>query len=84
MASDFDERDESVLKAIKQIIDGCRRHGVTVSLCGQSPSVYPEIAEKLVEFGITSISVNPDAIERTKRIVASAEQKIMLEKLRSI
>jgi pyruvate,water dikinase len=84
MASEFDERDEAVMGAIKQIIDGCRRNGVTVSLCGQSPSVYPEIAEKLVEFGITSISVNPDAIERTKRIVASAERKVMLEKLRSL
>jgi len=43
--------------------------------------VYPEFAEKLVEFGTTSMSVNPDAVMRTRRIVASAEQKIMLERL---
>ncbi len=46
--------------------------------------MYPEFAEKLVEFGITSMSVNPDAVERTKRIVASAEQKVMLKYLREL
>ena len=46
--------------------------------------VYPEFAEALVEFGITSMSVNPDAVGRTRRIVASAEQKIMLKRLRKL
>jgi pyruvate,water dikinase len=84
MAADFDERNAAVMKAIRKVVEGCRRHGVTVSLCGQAPSVYPEFAEKLVEFGVTSMSVNPDAVERTRKIVASAEQKIMLERLRSL
>jgi pyruvate,water dikinase len=43
--------------------------------------VYPDFAEKLVEFGITSMSVNPDAVERTRRVVASAEMKVLLKKL---
>jgi len=84
MAAEFDERNAAVLKAIKKVVDGCKRNGVTVSLCGQAPSVYPEFAEKLVEFGVTSMSVNPDAVERTRRIVASAEQKIILERLREL
>ncbi|MEM0437989.1 MAG: phosphoenolpyruvate synthase [Candidatus Micrarchaeia archaeon] len=84
LARDFDERNEAVLRAIKHVITECNRHGVTVSVCGQAPSVYPEFAEKLVEYGVTSISVNPDAIERTRKNVASAERKLMLRMLRSI
>ena len=63
------------------MVKSCNAHGVTVSLCGQAPSVYPEFAEKLVEFGVTSMSVNPDVVERTRRIVASAENKVMLKRL---
>jgi len=84
IAREFDERSTAVLRAIKKVIDSCRRHGVTSSICGQAPSVYPEIAEKLVEFGINSISVNPDSIERTRKLVASAEQKLLLERSRQI
>ena len=81
IAREFDERNEAILRALKRVITTCNEHGITCSLCGQAPSVYPEFAEKLVEFGITSISVNPDAIERTRKIVQSAEQKIMLTRL---
>jgi pyruvate,water dikinase len=81
LAKGFDERNEAVLRALKRVIKTCTKYGVTSSLCGQAPSVYPEFAEKLVEFGITSMSVNPDAVERTKKIVASAEQRIMLKRL---
>jgi pyruvate,water dikinase len=84
MAAEFDERNAAVMKAIKRVVEGCKKHHVTVSLCGQAPSVYPEFAEKLVEFGVTSMSVNPDAVERTRRIVARAEQKIMLERLKGL
>jgi len=81
MAKGFDERNEAVLRALKRVITVCNKNGVTASLCGQAPSVYPEFAEKLVEFGITSMSVNPDAVERTRKIVASAEQKILLHRV---
>lgn len=84
MAQDFDERSEAVIRALKHVITVCNRFGVTSSLCGQAPSVYPEFAEALVGFGITSMSVNPDAVFRTRRIVASAEQKIMLNRLRKL
>jgi pyruvate,water dikinase len=80
----FDERNTAVLKAIKQVVETCRANNITCSLCGQAPSVYPDFAEKLVDYGVTSISVNPDAIERTRKIVASAEQKVMLDKLRKL
>lgn len=84
LGREFDERNEAVLRALKHVIKTCNKYKITVSLCGQAPSVYPEFAEKLVEFGITSISVNPDAVERTRVIVASAERKVLLKKLSEI
>ncbi|AEM38732.1 phosphoenolpyruvate synthase [Pyrolobus fumarii 1A] len=77
----FDERDPAVLKAIAMIIKAAKKHGRTVSICGQAPSVYPEIVEYLVRLGIDSISVNPDAVIPTRRLVASIERKLMLERL---
>jgi pyruvate,water dikinase len=81
LADGFDERNEAVIRAIERTVRVCAERGVTCSLCGQAPSVYPEFAEKLVEFGITSMSVNPDAVERTRRAVASAEMKVLLKRL---
>lgn len=78
----YDERDKAVLDAIRAIIRECRRLGVTCSICGQAPSVYPEYAELLVRWGIDSISVNPDAIEATRRNIAAAEQRLLLEQAR--
>ena len=77
----FDERDPAVLRAIKMLIEAAHRQGRTVSICGQAPSVYPEIVEFLVENGIDSISVNPDAVIATRRLVASVERRIMLRRL---
>ncbi|MCX8166442.1 MAG: phosphoenolpyruvate synthase [Candidatus Micrarchaeota archaeon] len=84
LANDFDERNPAVFKAIEHVISRCNLHGVTVSICGQAPSVYPEFAERLVELGITSMSVNPDVVVRTRQIVAAAEQRILLKRLREL
>lgn len=84
VAEDFDERDPAVIKSIEKVITSCHKYGVKVSCCGQAPSVYPEFAEALVRFGIDSVSVNPDVIDVTRKTVASAEQKILLERLRSL
>ncbi len=81
LAEGFDERNHAVLRALETVIKSCAENHVTCSLCGQAPSVYPDFAEKLVEFGITSMSVNPDAVERTRRVVASAEMKVLLKRL---
>ncbi|MCL5011740.1 MAG: PEP-utilizing enzyme, partial [Candidatus Marsarchaeota archaeon] len=82
VAEDFDERDESVLRSIEHVIKTCHKFGVKVGICGQAPSEYREFAEKLVEFGIDSISVNPDVIDSTRQVVASAELKVLLDKAR--
>ena len=81
LAEGFDERNAAVLRAIEHVVRTCADNKVTCSICGQAPSVYPDFAEKLVEFGITSMSVNPDAVERTRRVVASAEMKVLLKRL---
>lgn len=78
----YDERDPAVLRSMKKLIRVAHKYGATVSICGQAPSVYPEVTEFLVREGIDSISVNPDVVISTKRLVASIEQKILLERLR--
>jgi pyruvate,water dikinase len=75
----FDESDDAVLDAIARIIGGARAAGLTSSLCGQAPSTRPGFAERLVRLGITSISVNPDAIGEARRGVAAAERRVLLE-----
>lgn len=79
----YDESDGAVLDAIGQIITTARRLGITASLCGQAPSSRPDFAEHLVRMGITSISVTPDVAERTRRNVAAAERRLMLEAARA-
>lgn len=78
----FDERNPAVKSAIKTLIAAAHKYGKTVSICGQGPSTYPEFAEFLVECGIDSMSVNPDTVAYTRRLVASVEQRMILKKLR--
>lgn len=78
----FDESDGAVLDAIGRIISTARKHGITSSLCGQAPSTNPAFAEHLVRMGITSVSVNPDAAAATRRTVAAAERRLLLESVR--
>lgn len=75
----FDERDPAVVDAIGQIVEGCRRNNITSSLCGQAPSNYPGFAELLVDMGITSVSVNPDAVPAARRALAAAERRLLLD-----
>jgi pyruvate,water dikinase len=69
----FDERDKAVRTLIAQAIHEARRMRRKIGLCGQAPSDYPEFALFLVECGIDSMSLNPDSVLRTTRLVLEAE-----------
>ena len=80
----FDERDPAVKRAIAHLIRVAHKNGCTVSICGEGPSNLPDFAEFLVRCGIDSISVNADAVISTRQLVASIEQKILLERTAEI
>ena len=74
----FDERNEAVKRLIRQVIEVAHKHKPRrkVGICGQAPSDFPEFAEFLVECGIDSMSLNPDAVVKTRLLVAEKEKKL--------
>ena len=80
----FDERNDAVKRSISHLIKVAHANGKTVGICGQGPSVYPEFTEFLVREGIDYVSLNPDTVVKTKKMIASVEQKIILEGLREL
>lgn len=80
LANLFNEQDPAVSWALEKTIKTCQKHKVTSSICGQAPSVYPDLVENLIQWGITSLSVNPDAIERSRELVYEAEKKTAQKK----
>ncbi|MEO8112857.1 MAG: putative PEP-binding protein, partial [Phenylobacterium sp.] len=73
VAFDFDERDPGVLELLRQAVQGAKRNGRHVGVCGEAPANYPEIAAFLTGLGIDSISVNPQSLPRTLAVVREAE-----------
>jgi pyruvate, water dikinase len=71
----FDIHDEGPLLALEKICKTAKKYKIACSICGQAPSIYPDITEKLVEWGATSVSVSPDMIDKTRVIVYEAEKK---------
>ncbi len=76
VAHAFDERDPGVKRAISMAIQGARRNHRHSGLCGQAPSDFPEIAEFLVNEGIDSMSLNPDAVMKITVRVLEVERKV--------
>ncbi len=70
IASVFDERDPAVKKMLAMAIDACRARGKYVGICGQGPSDHPDLAAWLVDRGIESLSLNPDAVIDTWLLLA--------------
>ncbi|MEN9328588.1 MAG: hypothetical protein RI947_1396 [Candidatus Parcubacteria bacterium] len=75
VANIYDERNPVVIQVLDYIVQTCAEYGVTCSICGQAASDYPEIVDKLVKSGITSVSVNPDAVDRTRELIYEIEKK---------
>jgi len=76
VAFDYDERDDGVKAMIRLAVEGCRRNGIHSGLCGQAPSDYPDMAKYLVELGIDSMSLNPDTVLKTTRMVLELEARL--------
>jgi pyruvate, water dikinase len=83
LAETFDERDPAVTAYLRELIPRARELGLRTSICGQAPSVHPEYAELLVRAGIDAISVSVDVIDRTRALVAAAEQRVLLDAARA-
>lgn len=80
VADVYDERNPAVLWALERIITTAKKHKVKVSICGQAPTTYPELTRKLVEWGITSVSVSPDVAYLTRKIVSESELQVLKKK----
>lgn len=76
VAQEFNESNPAVLWALEHSIKTAKKFNITASICGQAPSQNPSLVENLVKWGITSISVSPDAVERTREIIKEAEGKL--------
>ncbi|NTU47268.1 phosphoenolpyruvate synthase [Candidatus Roizmanbacteria bacterium] len=76
VANVYDERSPVVVNVLEHVVKTCAKYGVTCSICGQAASDYPELVEKLVRAGITSVSVAPDAVDRTRELIYSIEKKM--------
>ena len=72
----FDERHPAVKTMIRLAIEAAHRCGRKIGICGQAPSDYPEFARFLVELGIDSISLNPDAVLATRLRIAEIEREL--------
>jgi pyruvate, water dikinase len=82
LAQTFDERDPAVVAYLRELIPRARELGLRTSICGQAPSVHPEYAELLVRAGIDCVSVNMDVVDRTRALIAAAEQRVLLDAAR--
>jgi pyruvate,water dikinase len=82
LASRFEARHPAVKAAIAQLIQQANQLGIPCSICGYAPSHDPELVEDLVRWGITSISVDPGAVEATYWAIMQAERQLLLETVR--
>ena len=77
VAVEYDEQNPAVLWALEHAIKTAHKHNITASICGQAPSLYPTLLEKLVKWGITSVSVSPDVIDSVRENISEFEKKVV-------
>jgi len=80
IANIYSEMNPAVLSSLEKVVTTCRKRKISCSICGQAPSEYPALVKMLVEWGITSVSLSPDVIEKTRKIVYDMEKKILKSK----
>ena len=72
----YDERNEAVMRLLRQAVETARRKGKKIGICGQAPSDYPEMTRFLVQCGIDSLSLNADTVIKTRLLVADTEKSL--------
>jgi pyruvate,water dikinase len=76
VAQEYNEMSPSVLWALEHVVKKCGEAGVTCSICGQAASNHEDLVQKLVKWGVTSVSINPDTIDRTREVIKKAEEAL--------
>ena len=71
----YNEMNPAVLNQLEYVIRTCKKYNVKTSICGQAGSKKPMV-KFLVEKGIDSISVNPDAAKEISDYVQSIERSV--------
>jgi pyruvate,water dikinase len=82
LGSTLDARHPAVMRAIKHLIQTARQQGIPCSICGQAPAQFPELIDSFVQWGVTSISVDLNDVQRTYSAIARAEQRLLLDAAR--
>src|ERR1035437_883987 len=77
VAPEFNEMNEAPVWAFEHVVKTAHKYGITASMCGQAVSTYPELVRKLVSWGVTSVSVSPDAIDNTRKLLAQTEKEVL-------
>jgi len=72
------------LQSLEKIITTSKKRKISSSICGQAPSDYPELVKMLARWGISSISVSPDVLNKTRKIVYEAEKSLLEEKSKKV
>lgn len=73
----YTEENEAVLELVERAVKTAQRLGVTSSVCGEAPSVYPGFLKNLVRWGVSSVSVDPDVVEAVRRTIAREEKDLI-------
>lgn len=76
VATAFNELSPAILWCLEKVVKACHKAGITSSICGQAASTYDSLVQELVHLGITSVSVNPDAIGRTQKMIYDIERRV--------
>ena len=72
----FDERNEAVKRMVEYAIREVKLNKRKIGICGDAPSTHPDFAQFLVQCGIDSISLSPDAVVATTLKIAEMEKKL--------
>lgn len=80
VAAEYDERNEAVLRVLENAIKACHKHRISSSIYGGSISRYPDLLEKMVQWGISSVTVAPDSAESTRDKIFEIERRLVVSR----